>query len=131
MFCDLKGEPPGDDGAKWGWHKTETTRWIPGGRCIGWLEGSNLYLEPTASYAVAQEIGRRTGDPLVVIEMTLRRRLNEAGLLASVDVARETLKVRKRVQGLETPVLHLAADALESPSAEPMAADGKTEEFKC
>jgi hypothetical protein len=131
--CDLKGGLPAD-AAKWGWHMVETgesPRWIPGGKCIGWLEGASLYLEPTASYAVAQEIGRRTGEPLVVSEMTLRKRLSEKGLLTRVDAARDTRTVRKSVQGRETPVLHLAADALESPSAGPMAADGKTEEFKC
>jgi hypothetical protein len=120
--------------AQWGWRKTvigDCERWAGAGKCIGWLDGSNLYLEPTASYLVAQEVGRGTGEPLVVSERTLRRRLHENGLLASVDATRETLTVRKRVQGRETPVLHLLANALHSPIARPTAEDGETEEFKC
>jgi hypothetical protein len=130
---DLKGEHPAE-APKWGWRMMETgelQRWIPAGKCIGWLEGSSLYLEPKASYAVAQEMGRRIGEPLVVSEMTLRKRLHEEELLASVDMTRETLKVRKCVQGRETLVLHLPTNALESPRAGLITDQGNTEEFKC
>jgi hypothetical protein len=129
----LGGSEPSEP-ARWGWHTIgtgENERWVGAGRCVGWLAGSDLFLEPTASYAVAQEMGRGTGEPLVVSETTLRKRLHERGLLASVDVARETLTVRKTVHGREMPVLHLLAGALASPAAQPAANHGEAEEFKC
>jgi hypothetical protein len=129
----LKGDEPPDP-IQWGWRTIGTgdyQRLAGAGKCIGWLEGSNLYLEPTASYAVAQELGRRTGEPLVVSERTLRKRLHEKGLLAKVDATRETLTVRKTVQGRETPVLHLSANALANPPARPTADDGAAEHFQC
>ena len=126
------GEP--DDPAKWGWRTIGTPdyeRWAGGGHCIGWLEGSDLYLEPTASYVVAQEIGRGTGEPLVVSETTLRKRLHEKKLLASIDKKRETYKVRKTVQGRKTDVLHLRASTLTEPPA-PFADRGaEKEKFRC
>jgi hypothetical protein len=131
--ANFKGEEPNDP-AQWGWRTIGTgehERWVGGGSCIGWLEGPNLYLEPTASYAVAQEIGRGTGEPLVVSETTLRKRLHEKGLLATIDTRRETLTVRKKPLGRETPVLHLLASALACLVAQPATDNGKTETFKC
>lgn len=88
---------PGEDG-EWGWHLTGSAdhqRFINRGKCVGWLDGSSLYLEPTASFGVAQDLGRATGEPLVVSRATLKKRLKEKGLLASIDVPRETLRRRK------------------------------------
>jgi hypothetical protein len=132
-IATLDGEPPLSP-AQWGWRITgsgDNQRCVGTGKCIGWLEEGDLYLEPTASYAVAQEMGRSTGEPLVVSDTTLRKRLHEGGLLASVDVTRETLTVRKRVHGRETPVLHLLAAALASPTTQPAAENGDTETFTC
>jgi len=58
---------------------------------------------------VAQELGRKTGEPLVVSETTLKKRLKEKGMLASTDATRETLTVRRKIQGRHIPVLHLRA----------------------
>ena len=62
----------GPDGAKpttpeaWGWRSTivrssfsEDLEWRPQGKRIGWLDGTNLYLEPEASYAAAQAMAAR------------------------------------------------------------------------
>jgi hypothetical protein len=127
------GKEPSDP-ARWGWRTIGTgdnERWAPAGRCVGWLDGANLYLEPTASYVVAQEIGRGTGEPLVVSETTLRKRLQEKELLASVGTARETYTVRRTVQGRVTEVLHFWASALTEPPATSVDRTAGTEKFRC
>ena len=60
-------------------------RWKGLGRRIGWIDGEDLYLEPEASYAAAQEVARELGDGLAVSSQTLRRRLKERGLLVSCE----------------------------------------------
>jgi hypothetical protein len=81
--------------------------WVPLGRRIGWADDPNLYLEPEASYAAAQEMARDQGDGLSVAPRTLRKRLHERGLLASVDAEREVLTIRKTLEGKRREVMHL------------------------
>ncbi len=113
---DLKGGPP--TGAElFGWQLVgarDQERWAARGRCVGWLDDTDLYLEPTASFGVAQELGRSTGEPLVVGQTTLHKRLNEKGRLVSTDIARGTLTVRRCVCGKSVSVLHLHGDVLSS-----------------
>lgn len=134
----LDGGAPGGDG-QWGWSLAgsgEHERLASRGKCVGWLDRCNLYLEPTASFGVAQDLGRSTGEPLVVGQTTLKKRLKEKGLLASTDVARETLTVRHRICGEYISVLHLRADVLAAhdsttdakASSEPV---GEPEIFAC
>ena len=66
-----------------------------------------MLLDPAASYAVAQQVAGTRRIPLS--EQSLRARLHERGLLASVDERRETLKVRRRVEGTAKEVLHVRA----------------------
>jgi hypothetical protein len=77
------------------------------GDCIGWVDDDNVYLDPTAAYRVAQLVGRDVGEVLPVSESTLRKRIHEKGLLASIDEARQTLTVRRTVGGSSKGVLHL------------------------
>ena len=49
---------------------------------------------------------------LAVSAQTLRHRLREQGLLASIDVGRQTLLVRKTLAGCPRHVLHLKASDL-------------------
>ncbi len=87
---------------------------------VGWLDGENLYLEPSAAYSTAQRLARDQGDSLAVSEQTLRRRLKEKGLLLSTSPRRETNTVRHRIEGRRREVLHLSARSLEAPvSSEP------------
>jgi hypothetical protein len=90
-----------------GWQATSSGEWRSQGRRIGWIEGDNLYLDPTGAFAVVQEMGRRTNHPIPLSEQTLRKRLHEAGKLATIDPARETLTIRKTVDGKRRGVLHL------------------------
>lgn len=66
---DRKGGTP-ELPAAWGWRRKSPTRWLPQGVRIGWVMGSDLYLEPTASFEAAQQIAG--SDPLPVTEQTLR-----------------------------------------------------------
>ncbi len=81
-----------------------------GGGGIGWLDGPNLYLEPTISYEVVQQIAGT--ERLSVSEQTLRHRLRERNLLASVDAGRQMLLVRRTLEGHARQVLHLKASDL-------------------
>jgi hypothetical protein len=107
------------DAAAWGWREVvigtsdnQREEWQEQGRRIGWIDGTDLYLEPEASYAEAQELARHQGDALPVSPKTLRRRLRERGLLASSDLEREVLTVRRTLEGTRREVLHLRAVSL-------------------
>jgi hypothetical protein len=58
---------------------------------------------------VAQELA---GSERLVGEQTLRHRLRERGLLASVDAGRQMVQVRRTLEGHPRQVLHLKAVAL-------------------
>ena len=95
----------------WGWKRKPTGRkWIACGACIGWIAGSDLYLDSSASYQAAQQAAGL--DRFVASEQTLRRRLHGHGLLVSIDTGRQTLLVRKTLAGCPRHVLHLKASAL-------------------
>lgn len=95
-----------------GWRCDNSANWVPLGDCIGWVEHDDLYLEPTVAYRVAQMVGRDAGEVLTVSEQTLKKRLHEKGLLASIDQKRETLTVRRSIGGTSKEVLHLFRDTL-------------------
>jgi hypothetical protein len=86
--------------------------WQPQGDLIGWVEDADLYLEPTASYNVAQRQARE-GEPLSVSSKTLGKRLEERGLLVTVEpgVGRHTIRV-SNLQGARRRVLHLRTECL-------------------
>jgi hypothetical protein len=90
--------------------------WVPQGTRIGWLTGSDVFLEPAASYQVAQQMAGP--ERLPVGAQTLRQRLREHGLLASVDVGRHMLLVRRILEGCSRKVLHLKGGDLVSLEAE-------------
>jgi hypothetical protein len=95
----------------WGWRRKPTGRkWMPCGACIGGTDGSDLYLDSSASYQVAQQAAGL--DRFVASEQTLRRRLHGQGLLVSIDTGRQTLLVRKTLEGCPRHVLHLKASSL-------------------
>lgn len=113
------GEPDREPGSC-GWRRDNSGKWAPLGDCIGWVEGDDLYLEPTASYRVAQVAGRDVGEVLAVSPQTLKKRLHEKNLLASVDRARKTLTIRRTLGGSSKDVLHFLRSTLlpESPTEE-------------
>ena len=103
--ADRQGRAP-EEPAGCGWQcKPGGRRWVPQGTRIGWVAGSDLYLEPEASYQVAQQLAG--AERLAVSEQTLRSRLRECGLLVSTDVGRKMLTVRRTLEGRPRQVLHL------------------------
>jgi hypothetical protein len=65
-----------------------------------------------ASYEVAQQMAG--AERLPVSAQTLRHRLHERGLLASVDAGRQMLLVRRTLEGIPRQILHLKARDLVS-----------------
>ena len=95
----------------WGWRAEamrDDSTWRAQGRRVGWVDGADLYLEPEASHAAAQEMAREQGDGLPVSPRTLHRRLKERGLLVSWDERRQRNTVRRMLEGVgDREVLHL------------------------
>jgi hypothetical protein len=109
--------PP--DAESWGWRRVEIltrdgpdTRRDAQGRRIGWVDGPDVYLEPEASYAEAQELARHQGEALPVGSRTLWRRLRERGLLASWDDRRQRNTVRRSLAGVLREAIHVRVSTL-------------------
>ena len=103
--ADRRGKSP-EEPAVWGWRRRPTGRgWTPQGARIVWVAGSDLFLESAASYQVAQKMAGAERIP--VSEQTLRHRLRERGLLASIDTGRQMVLVRRTLAGHPRQVLHL------------------------
>jgi hypothetical protein len=95
----------------YGWRRVGSDD-VRGGNCIGWLDGEDLYLESEASYQVAQRGAGVGGGSLGVSVSTLKKRLDERGLLQSTEMrgGKRRLDVRRVFSGVRRSVLHLAAD---------------------
>jgi len=57
-------------------------------------------------------MAREIDDPLTVSPTTLRRRLKDKGYLASCDIKRQVLTVRKTVAGCKKNLLHLRLEVI-------------------
>jgi hypothetical protein len=53
----------------------------PNQKQVGATDGTLVYLNPPAAYAAVLNLGRSTNEPFTVSQSTLRRQLNDAGLL--------------------------------------------------
>ncbi len=107
-----------------GWRLNSYGVLAPLGDCIGWVEGDDLYLDLPAAYRLVQVAGRDAGEALAVSEQTLKKRLHEKGLLASVDGKRQTLTIRRMLAGSSRDVLHLSrSTVLPDESDEPETED--------
>lgn len=117
------GRPLGNDVATtYGWQRNESRGlsgdgWVPKGKKIGWVDvkdgddSHDIYLDPEASYKAAQNMAQQS-ERITVAEKTLRKRLSQAGLLASTDKTRDRLTVRKQLQGKRRAVLHIHSRVL-------------------
>jgi hypothetical protein len=106
------GNRPDTGEGTWGWRLNSYGSYEPKGDRVGWLEGDALWLDPDAAYAAAQGLGHDVGDRLTVIPQTLRKRLNEGGMLRGIDEQRQRLTLRRSFEGQRREVLHLAAETL-------------------
>jgi hypothetical protein len=86
----------------------------PKGDRIGWVDGDDVYLIPDVAYAIAQRMAREQGTMLAVSEHTLRRRLYEHGLLASVEATANKVRYTSRhmIKGVRMAVLHVKRETL-------------------
>jgi hypothetical protein len=116
----VDGGAPLTPGA-WGWREravgtgdSQRHEWQPQGRRVGWLSGEHLYLEPEAAYAEVQLLAREQGNALAVTAQVLKKRLHQRKLLVSIDEARETLTVRRTLEGIQRSVLFLCAKIIAS-----------------
>jgi hypothetical protein len=87
-----------------GW-RFDNQSWKSQGACIGWVDGENIYLEPTVAYGVIQMMARDMNEPFETSPQILKKRLSEKGLLASVEPKHETLTVRRSIAGSTKSVL--------------------------
>jgi hypothetical protein len=110
---DPRGKPPAE-AEQWGWQPKPRGRgWVAQGTRIGWVAGNDLFLDPVVSYQVAQEMAGAERIP--VSEQTVRQRLRQLGLLASIDTGRGMVQVRRTLEGHPRQVLHLKAKHLVAP----------------
>jgi hypothetical protein len=106
-MADRLGKVP-ESATLWGWRRKPTGRgWVPQGTRIGWVMGSDVFLDPAVSYQVVQQMAGVERFP--VSEQTLRHRRRAHGLLASIDAGRQMLLVRRTLDGCQRQVLHLKA----------------------
>jgi hypothetical protein len=105
-LADRSGGLPEWASGSCGWRR-DGDRWTPQGDRVGWVDGEEIYLDSKAAYRLVQAVGRDSGEILAVSEQTLKKRLREKGLLASVDQGKGTLTIRKRIEGSGKDVLHM------------------------
>ncbi len=79
------------------------------------MDGDDVYLEPEASYQVAQRLARDGGEPITVGSKTLHKRLHEKGLLTSTEPERHKLTIRRTVERQRRAVLHLTTALFSQP----------------
>lgn len=83
---------------------------------IGWVaedEPGTLYLDPHASYALAQQFAQQQQQSLAIGPRTLWQRMAERDLLATRDGARKKLLVRRAINGQRRHVLHVFTGLLD------------------
>jgi hypothetical protein len=111
--CHLKDKNGAyaDDPKIWRWTELVDdqgqSEWRSQGDCIGWTDGDDVYLEPTASYRAAQLMGGNGAGSLTIGLKTLNKRLKDAGMLATTDEKRGTATIRRVLQDQQREVLHL------------------------
>ncbi len=110
-LASINGHEPSEPQA-WGWRCRTlglNNVWEPQGVRVGWIDEDHIYLDPDASYKVAQSAAGTT-DVIPVTVATLNKRLHERGLLVSTSPSR--LRLRKTIEGRRRYVLHLHRDYL-------------------
>ncbi|MBW3637598.1 MAG: DUF3854 domain-containing protein, partial [Armatimonadetes bacterium] len=111
-IADLRGEAP-DAPSRWGWRHSGSgnyTEWQGQGERIGWVDDEQVYLNTDAALGAANKMS--FGEGISLSGSTLHRRLAERGYLASRDSTRQTLTIRKVINGVRQEVLHLRAATL-------------------
>lgn len=110
--ADVHGRAP-TDAARWGWKWDDSGdgTYRTHGDVVGWVDGSDLFLQADAAYASARKFAE-TSLPLSITKHALHKQLDERGLLASTGKGR--LTIRKRVANGNPTVLHLTISGFDS-----------------
>jgi len=115
-LASQSGGPPPTSRAAFGWRREDgdpKRKWIPQGQKIGWVKDEqNIFLDPSGSFAVAQSLGKESGQFIPLAIGTLQRRLKQANMLASTDEARQTVTIRRTLEGTNRSVLHISLRTL-------------------
>ncbi len=116
----------------WGWQRTSEgfDERRPQGLRVGWLEGDDLYLEPSASLHVARRMAEGGADTFAITPHALHKAMAEAGALRGRDP--KHLAVRRQLGGVQRRVLHVRraflageeVNAVRAVSGDDMEADG-------
>ncbi|AVH57864.1 MULTISPECIES: hypothetical protein [Streptomyces] len=104
------GVPPQTEAARWGWARDDMDRLSARGEKIGWVSGTDVYLDPGAAYTAAVAQADRMRTPLQTSRARVHKALFAAELLPSADPGHLTTKVS--AGGARPRVLHLKAEAL-------------------
>ena len=86
--------------------------WRPKGRCIGWVDGADLFLEPDSAFAEVQIFANSQGEVIPLTQATLRKRLKDQSLLTQIDEKRGRLTIRKTIAGKQRNVIAIRSDAI-------------------
>jgi hypothetical protein len=103
-FKGEAGQPITAENAGWRYDGGE---FVAKGDHVGWVDGEDVYLQPDASVAVARRMAGSAGDDFTITAPTLWKRMHERGMLASTEEKRETLKVRRKINGRRMSVIHV------------------------
>jgi hypothetical protein len=111
-LADPHGRAPAD-ASRWGWKWDDAGdgTYRTHGDMIGWVDGSDVFLQADAAYAAARRFSE-AALPLSITKHALHKQLYERGLLASSG--KDRLTIRKRVADGIPTVLHLTVSAFDS-----------------
>lgn len=115
---DIKtgGTPQNHD--RFGWRSEQRGEFhetIPQGNCVGHTDGTDLFLNQEAVFAVVQRLARDQDEVFAITQRTLWQHLHESGFLAAVDRRTDgkvRTQVRKSVCSVMTDVMHLGGHSL-------------------
>jgi len=114
-LADREGSAPTENGpGGWGWRRNGAGEWNSMGDRVGWIDGGKVFLDPEASYRAAQAMAGPNGDGIPISPHRLRKRLDERGLLKR-EGARESLTIRRKLEGRLLNVLCMNLDVLSGP----------------
>jgi hypothetical protein len=114
-IASATGSAPLQAAEAFGWRMKQLSdhnEWIAQGARVGWMKGNTVYLEPLASFAVAQEVGRRTGEPILITQNTLGRRLKDRKLLITEKGRADHTTIRVKTEGVRRETWAIASGML-------------------
>jgi hypothetical protein len=127
LVCDDMSHA--DDPEMWGWAGDFRDNLEPQGEFIGWLDHDDVYLQPENAFKIAKQMAREFGEPLMITQQTLQKRLRQKGMLKSRDHGRDRNVIRKTLNGVtRQTVLHLDSALFRDEAQQAQAAQNSQEE---